>query len=570
MSTELHTQDAQTAPAADQPRYSLLVHLPAELGGARVLPLEDGGEVSVGRSRGATLTIDHDQVSRMHAAIRRAGDRVEVSDLGSRNGTRVNGIPVAPGTPLRAGDEVGIGPASLMLAVSSRATRRAAVADSDHGLRALTGEVDRATRYRRPLAVIMFRIEPEAALDHLAASLRTMDSLCEYGGDHYLAVLPELDRSQALVVTQRLTELARRHGAALHTGVATCPGNGSSAEALIGAAAAALRGEATTTPAPGDHAPVVLDPVMVRLYEVIGRVADSALTVLITGETGVGKELVAEALHRDSTRRAAPLVRLNCAALPENLLESKLFGHERGAFTGADRRKIGYVEAADGGSLFLDEIGEMPLPLQAKLLRVLEQKVVTRVGGTSEVAVDVRLIAATHRDLTGEVAAGRFREDLFFRITGVTLLVPPLRDRPSEMVPLAEHFIAAHGANPIVLTEPARDALRAYDWPGNIRELRNAIERALLLGGGGPIAAEDLPSRVLDGPQRPGAVGGPVRDRLAELERDAIVHALDVERNNQTRAARRLGLSRRALIYKMEKYGLKPAPMPRRADEPAT
>ncbi len=267
------------------------------------------------------------------------------------------------------------------------------------------------------------------------------------------------------------------------------------------------------------------------------------------------------------TRRARSPVPpwLNCAALPETLLESELFGHERGSFTGADRRKIGFFEAADGGTLFLDEIGDMPLTLQAKLLRVLERKVITRVGGTTEVPTDARLIAATHRDLDADVRAGRFRQDLLFRIGGFTLMVPPLRDRAAEIVPLAEHFARLtaieQGRSVPAFADDARDALTGYAWPGNVRELRNAIERALVLCAD-KITATDLPDRLSDNGQRvrPVTNAADMRGHLAEVERAAIVAALDAETNNQTRAARRLGLSRRALIYKMEKYGLKPPP----------
>jgi two-component system response regulator AtoC len=247
------------------------------------------------------------------------------------------------------------------------------------------------------------------------------------------------------------------------------------------------------------------------------------------------------------------------------LLESELFGHERGAFTGADRRKIGFFEAADGGTLFLDEIGDMPLSLQAKLLRVLERKVITRVGGTTEVATDARLIAATHRDLDADVRAGRFRQDLLFRIGGFTIVVPPLRDRPTEIMPLAEHFArtaAAEQGRPTPhFTEDAREQMTAYAWPGNVRELRNAIERALVLASD-VITSADLPERMHDVARqvRPISRSSDVRGHLAEVERAAIVAALEADGNNQTRAARRLGLSRRALIYKMEKYGLKAPP----------
>jgi transcriptional regulator with GAF, ATPase, and Fis domain len=351
--------------------------------------------------------------------------------------------------------------------------------------------------------------------------------------------------------------------------LALCPEDGTTVETLISCVRAGLRtgrparAEMPAMPAAGE--PIVIDPAMKRVYSLVERIADTPMTVLILGETGTGKELVAEAIHQKSARRDKPLIKLNCAALPETLLESELFGYERGAFTGAERRKVGFFEAANGGTLFLDEIGEMPLALQAKLLRVLERKVITRVGGTQEVSTDARLIAATHRDLEAEVRTGRFRQDLMFRIGGFTLVVPPLRDRPTEIVPLAEHFarsVATEQGRPTpAFTDDARDALAGYTWPGNVRELRNAIERALVLAGD-TIGAAELPDKLRDAAQRvrPVSPAADMRGHLAEVERAAIVAALEAEDQNQTRAARRLGLSRRALIYKMEKYGLKPPP----------
>ncbi|MFN0246814.1 MAG: sigma-54 interaction domain-containing protein, partial [Kofleriaceae bacterium] len=348
------------------------------------------------------------------------------------------------------------------------------------------------------------------------------------------------------------------------------PDDGTRVEHLVGQLRVGLRsGRPPRAETEVPRSPLVHDPAMQRVYTLVDRIADSAMTALILGETGVGKEVICEAIHARSSRRERPLIKLNCAALPETLLESELFGHERGAFTGADRRKVGFFEAADGGTLFLDEIGDMPLTLQAKLLRVLERKVITRVGGTTEVATDARVIAATHRDLDADVRAGRFRQDLLFRIGGFTIVVPPLRDRPEEILPLADRFIR-NGADPAratpQLTPEARDAMLGYAWPGNVRELKNAIERALVLCDE-TITVGDLPERMLDASKRMRPIGASlntgsrdVRGQLAEVERAAIVAALDADGHNQTRAARRLGLSRRALIYKMEKYGLKAAP----------
>nr|HEX4318319.1 sigma 54-interacting transcriptional regulator [Kofleriaceae bacterium] len=550
-----------------------MIHVDGLDRASRVIELPDATDVTFGRSRGATITVDHEKVSRMHARVRRNGDAIEVEDLGSRNGTRVNGERIEGPRRLASGDEIVIGPIQAVVGMTSGLRRASSIVDTVAGEARLAAEVDRAVRYHRPLTVGMVRCANDAAVEAIARALRPMDLMAEDAGDDYLVIVPELGRADGASALERLVEVARAAGATgtaeAKLGAAVCPDDGTTVETLIGCARAALRTGRAPAVAPPADAPtgsaLVLDPAMKRVYTLVERIADTPMTVLILGETGVGKELVCEAIHRGSSRRDRPLIKLNCAALPESLLESELFGHERGAFTGADRRKVGFFEAADGGTLFLDEIGEMPLTLQAKLLRVLERKVITRVGGTGEVATDARVIAATHRDLEVDVRGGRFRQDLLFRIGGFTLAVPPLRDRPAEILPLAEQFArdtaAEQGRGVPTLSADARDALAGYAWPGNVRELKNAIERALVLAGDS-ITAVDLPDKLHDAAQRvrPIAATSDVRGQLAEIERAAIVAALDAEGQNQTRAARRLGLSRRALIYKMEKYGLKPPP----------
>ncbi|HPH65875.1 MAG TPA: sigma 54-interacting transcriptional regulator, partial [Kofleriaceae bacterium] len=378
---------------------------------------------------------------------------------------------------------------------------------------------------------------------------------------------------------ERLADAAAQGGATLRAGIATAPLEGASVDAIIDCARAALRTvrspkrvacnpEVTAMP---QTSAILVSPVMRNVYSLVERVAESNITVLIIGETGAGKELVAEAIAvNSSSRKDQPFVKLNCASLPETLLESELFGHERGSFTGADRRKLGFFEAANGGTLFLDEIGEFPLNLQAKLLRVLESKKITRVGGTDEISVDTRVVAATHRDLEAEVKAGRFREDLYFRISAFTVMVPPLRDRSDEIIPLAEHFARSLGNPNVQLSDEARAALLAHDWPGNVRELRNAIERAVVIQSEGVINAADLPERIKEAGLRAdhwtsaaAPQDGAMRDQLGAVERAALMRALESVGNNQTRAAKALGISRRALIYKMEKYGLKAPPNPR-------
>ena len=567
MVTEPLTQDAGTFLATrNQPHAFLVVHV--EEGGSRVIDLPENVDVTFGRSRGATVHVDSEKVSRIHARIRRSGAAVEVEDLNSRNGTRLNGDRIEGPRQLASGDELQIGPIQAIIHFASGLRVASPIADDAAGEARLVAEVDRSIRYHRPLAVALVRVANDSVVDAMARSLRPMDLLAEDAADDYLVILPELDRINAEPAVERLLDFARAANAPASSALALCPDDGTSVETLIGELRSRLRsGRRPAAPivhVPGQ--PIILDPAMKRVYSLVERIADTAMTCLILGETGVGKELVAEAIHKRSARRDKPIIKLNCAALPETLLESELFGYERGAFTGAERRKVGFFEAADGGTLFLDEIGEMPLTLQSKLLRVLERKVITRVGGTTEVATNTRLIAATHRDLESEVRAGRFRQDLMFRIGGFTLVVPPLRDRGAEILPFAEHFArttaAEQGRPAPAISDSARDALTGYAWPGNVRELRNAIERALVLCGE-TLEATDLPEKLRDAAQRVRPVsssGADMRGHLAEVERAAIVAALETEGQNQTRAARRLGLSRRALIYKMEKYGLKAPP----------
>jgi transcriptional regulator with GAF, ATPase, and Fis domain len=322
-------------------------------------------------------------------------------------------------------------------------------------------------------------------------------------------------------------------------------------------------------------------PAMRAVYDMVESVAASHLTVLITGETGVGKELVAEAIHRSSGARSArAFLRINCAALTPTLLESELFGHERGAFTGAVREKHGLFEAADGGTAFLDEIGELSPAAQAKLLRVLETREVIRVGGVKGRLVDVRFIAATNRDLPSEVARGSFREDLYFRINGASVFVPPLRHRIADVEPLVAHFVSAFCRQmqrpSVKVGADAVERLRAYPWPGNVRELRNVVECAVLRARGRVVEVDDLPPEWL---ARARAAHAPSSPRSAETrppgavldlteaqwgERERIVEALASCHGNQTRAAEWLRMPRRTLVAKLSAYAIPRPRLPRR------
>ncbi len=348
-------------------------------------------------------------------------------------------------------------------------------------------------------------------------------------------------------------------------------------------------------------APVIRDPKMRKLYEVVEKVAQAPINVLLLGETGVGKEVMAEAIHRRSPRARGPFVALNCAALSESLLESELFGHEAGAFTGAHRVKAGLLETAENGTVFLDEVGELPLSIQVKLLRVLEERKVLRVGGLARRAIDVRFISATNRDLESEVARGTFRQDLYFRLNGISLVIHPLRERVSEIEALARMFIARACAQMKLRSSPELlpqtiAALERHSWPGNIRELRNVMERAVVLCSGNAILPEHLgitapapahdasligqtlslvgapsaaPNSAVDSRAQSSSpmthapstlptasVPTPLRSEMEELERRRILDALEKCGGNQTHAAEMLGMSRRTLVARLSAYGL--------------
>jgi transcriptional regulator with PAS, ATPase and Fis domain len=320
---------------------------------------------------------------------------------------------------------------------------------------------------------------------------------------------------------------------------------------------------------PGIPGFIVVDSAMQRVLELADRAAPTQLTVLLLGESGTGKEMLARYVHQRSPRAAHRMVSLNCGALPENLLESELFGHEKGSFTGATAAKPGLFEAADGGTVFLDEVGELPPSLQVKLLRVLEDRSVLRVGALEPRTVDVRFIAATNRNLEERVKAGQFREDLFYRLYGIALHLPALRERRDDILPLAERFLdeLAPDKGPVPkLSKAARDKLLAYAWPGNVRQLKNVIHRALVLARGPQIEPDDL--ELHDRDSRPTLPAMPdeqdpdqLRQRAEEAERKQVLNALDECAGNQTRAAQLLGITRRVLVRKLEKFNL---PRPRR------
>ena len=302
------------------------------------------------------------------------------------------------------------------------------------------------------------------------------------------------------------------------------------------------------------------DPASARLLELAQKVAETSATLLITGESGAGKDYLARVVHELSARRDAPFLKIDCASLPQELVESELFGHERGAFTGAVERKLGRLEMAGQGTIVLDEIAALSGRTQSKLLRVLEERAFERLGGNETLHIEARLMALTNTDLRTAVASGRFREDLFFRLNVVTLHVPPLRERPADILPIAEHLMAklapVHGRQNVSLGEGARQAIAAYDWPGNVRELRNALERALVFANSTELAPLDFPEPVRAAAA--GAISSFAGLRsLEQVERDVIASTLEATRYRISKTAGILGISRKTLLEKRKRYGLK-------------
>jgi transcriptional regulator with PAS, ATPase and Fis domain len=536
----------------------------------KILPMS--GELAIGRGAACELVVNHASVSRRHATLRLSP--LEIVDEGSRNGTRLHGerIPVGVATALEAGDVIVLGDAAIVLQavpVSESALERPTdpVPSSP-----IDVEIARSSRTRSPFALLHVaapNARPSDVLPVLRSIMRTTDIIKSDGNGAYQIVLVDTGSEQATQAVARLAQMLERQQIAAAFGVARYPEDGVVAEQLIAHAHLQAMG--------------VLAAAMMPVKELVQQVATGELSVLITGETGGGKELCAETIHRLSPRAAMPFVRFNCSALVESLVESELFGHERGAFTGAINAHPGLLETANGGTVFLDEIGELSLAVQAKLLRVLEERVVRRVGATVGRKIDVRFVCATNRDLIEEVNAGRFRRDLYYRINGVRIVIPPLRERREEIVPLARAFAARARPNiSAVLGSDTVNALHSHEWPGNIRELRNTIERAVLMSSGGAIrpshlvlettspssgSRESYPTmpieRVSYETMVPSRSSGSLANEVAELERKRIIQALEQFGGNQTQAARALGMSRTTLIARMEEYALR---RPRKRD----
>jgi len=540
-----------------------------------VVPLGQGESRVLGRAAPADLVVDAPSLSRRHARFTRVEGGVRVEDLDSTNGTWFGGERLRSARLLRPGEAVHIGPVTVSV---DRTAERAGLVSGIEGyerfLARVQDEVIRSRTFLRGVAVLMLR-----ALDgrsgHVSrwvpkvhARLRPVDRLALYGKTSALVVLPETNRDRALAVVSRL--LADDPN--LVAGVAV---DGSSAEALIDTARtlarradASRRVVAERNDAAGSAAaPVFASEAMLELSELVDRVANAKIPVMVLGETGVGKEVVARAIHDRSPRAREPLKTINCGAMPAELLEALLFGHEKGAFTGADATRPGLFEQADGGTLFLDEVAELSPSAQTALLRILESKTVVRVGGQRELPIDVRIVVATHGDLEAMVQAGSFREDLLFRLNSITVRVPPLRARPGDLEPLIHRFLdeASEGdsGRRCTVSAEALQVLRAYRWPGNVRELRNAIDRATVLCEDDTIEVGDLPAELVEAAREaaPAAAedvdpDADFRERVRAYETRLIVDAMRRSGGIKTKAAELLRIPVRTLSYKIKSYGI--------------
>ncbi len=530
------------------------------------------GEVTIGRDETCVIPIDDPKASRTHLVLRVGDGPVTASDPGSRNGSFLGSrrLPVGEPVPLDVGDILRVGSTLLLLKPAPGRERVRLVGEGSLGARMVTLQSQGGSFWLLEAALRLPKGARAATWNDEDAELQgavvRLDAVVDEHVDATASIAETGPARRSILLLG--ADMAAAQAAAKRLEVALTL-------ARVDAEVRILEGfnRPSTSPPTAPPSPAKLGEEMTQLTAMIGRVAAGHLNVLIVGETGVGKEVLAHALHARSNRAAGPLVCLNCAAFSETLLESELFGYEKGAFTGAVRDKPGLIESANGGIVFLDEIGEMPLTFQVKLLRVLEKRESQRVGSLRPRPIDVRFFAATNRDLEAEVRAKRFRRDLYFRLNGVTLTIPPLRRRLDEIAGLATQFLAEAAAacrRPApALSAEALEGLRAYDWPGNIRELRNVLDRAVMLCQDDSIRAEHLGftggRRALSSlaPSAP----PPAADDVALAgddagERARIVAALEKCAGNQTHAAELLGVSRGTLIKRLAKYGV-PRPRPK-------
>jgi two-component system, NtrC family, response regulator AtoC len=583
-----------TAPSAP-PSGRLRLFVAGEGGRFATHHLPDSGEVTIGSDPKCDLHVDDPSVAPRHAVLS-MGPPVRIADLGSGLPTSVHQHRVVLGQPVEVapGDILHLGGVILMVEGRGTAPPRRILPHGYFELR-LEEECNRAARFHSSFALLRIACDPScpsAAIEEiLANSIRLVDVIAVGGPSEYEVMLVDTPPADLKLVVSRLETQLTERGGKPRIGTALYPRDGRSADELLSHASGALA-PAGSAAVPGPSSGAMRD-----LYSMVERIAWSDISVLIFGETGVGKERLAEALHKSSRRASMPFLRLNCAALTETLLESELFGHEKGSFTGAQSAKAGLLESADGGTVFLDEVGDMPMTTQVKLLRVIEERKVRRVGALKPLPIDVRFVAATNRDLEQDVQRGSFRKDLFFRLNGISFVIPPLRERLDEIEGLARALVVEAcqrmgRATQLELSPEVLAHLQEYPWPGNIRELRNVIERAVLLCSGNRLELSHLPAEKMSShfaarriahaatapaapaplPSPPGLRGAPLlpaelREQLAQAERQRIVEALSRCAGNQTEAAQALGISRRTLVKRLTAFNI-PRPRKRQGTGP--
>ncbi|MBK7858747.1 MAG: sigma 54-interacting transcriptional regulator [Archangiaceae bacterium] len=546
---QLETEQLDRKSIAATPGRWRLVVLSESGTSSHALPAQ--GTVTLGRGEDADIKLDDASASRRHAMLH-LGPEVRLEDLGSSNGTVVRGKPFKKQSiELGAGDSIELGKTIAVLQPDELSDRVRPWTLLSH-----PQFLEKVAQARAPFAMLRLQVQARAgvAQEVLSKELDGKNDVVASFGPGMFEILAEgRDGAAAKALGEKVSARLVAAGARVRLGHASAPTDGKTAEDLM---VACSRPAAAASPGF-----VVRDDAMAALYRLVDRIAPSNLSVLVLGETGAGKEVLAGEIHKRSKRNGKPFLRLNCAALHEQLLESELFGHVKGAFTGADRNREGLLESANGGTVFLDEIGEISAAVQAKLLRVLEERLVMPVGSNDKRPIDVRFIFATNRDLEAEVARAAFRSDLFFRINGISLVIPPLRERLTEIEPLARAFVAeacAKDQRPVPELSPdALATLRAYPWPGNIRELKSVIDRAVLFASETGLSGEAIAQAIgVKGAGPVAAAPTNLREERDAAEKRAVLEALEKCDGNQTRAAELLGVSRRTLVTRLQQYGM--------------
>jgi two-component system, NtrC family, response regulator AtoC len=560
-------------------------------------PLPASGVVTVGRSSRCMVRIEDGMASREHARIHVGSEGgvpiLTIEDVGSANGTRVRDADIKPGEPaaILPGEAIMIGSTVLMVLQDRPTVGHRRICSHAYFETRVEEECARAAKTRAAFALARIRFSVEAPWSRitpiLARDLTAPHVLASYAPKDYEILFIDTQEGEAEALVEKLVEGFRASGLEAQWAVAWYPKDGRTGDALLATANASLKaaaGRRVTSDLPAPDAQG-----MQRVRAMATRAAPSNINVLILGEMGVGKDVLARLIHQMSPRASKPFVALNCAGLTESLIESELFGHDKSAFTGALTSKVGLFESANGGTVFLNEIGEMPPSMQAKLLQAIELREVRPVGAVRSRSIDVRFVSATNVDIEAAVAKGRFRGDLMYRLNTLTLAVPPLRERKDEIEALATTFVATScreqgREDQLTISPEAMDCLLGYAWPGNIRELKNAMERAVVLCDGGAILPEHLPLEKMrpapgeyvsiEKAERPTPPRGsrPVRS-LPQLsdpgevaERQRIWDALEDCTWSQTRAAEVLGISRRTLVSKLDRYGI-PRPQKKRRED---